>query len=202
MIISLLKEKKVKALVPLCDPMDCNPPGFSVHGNSQGKNTGVGSHSLLQGIFLTQELNLGLPHCRQILYHLSHQFSSVAQSCPTLCNPINCSTPGPCPSPTPRVYSNSCLLSQWCHPAISSSVVPFSSHLQSFPASGSFSMSQLFASGGQSIGVSASTSVLPMNIQDWSPLYRSKISTEEFTLQTNPKRTKVLVKLWSFLSTL
>ena len=142
MIISLLKEKKVKALVPLCDPMDCNPPGFSVHGNSQGKNTGVGSHSLLQGIFLTQELNLGLPHCRQILYHLSHQFSSVAQSCPTLCNPINCSTPGPCPSPTPRVYSNSCLLSQWCHPAISSSVVPFSSHLQSFPASGSFSMSQ------------------------------------------------------------
>ena len=68
----------------------------------------------------------------------------------------------PCPSPTPRVYTNSCPSSQWCHPAISSSVVPFSSHLQSFPASGSFPMSQLFASGGQSIGVSASTSVLPM----------------------------------------
>ena len=72
----------------------------------------------------------------------------------------------PCPLPTPGVYSNSCPLSQWCHPTISSSVVPFSSHLQSFPATGSFQMSQLFASGGQSIGVSASTSVLPMNIQD------------------------------------
>ena len=75
-----------------------------------------------------------------------------------------------CPSPTPRVYSNSCLLSRWCHPTLSSSVIPFSSCPQSFPASGSFQMSQLFASGGQSIGVSASTSVLPMNIQDWSPL--------------------------------
>ena len=76
----------------------------------------------------------------------------------------------PCPSPTPGVYSNPCLSSQWCHPTISSSVVPFSFCSQSFPASGSFQMSQLFASGGQSIGVSASTSVLPMNTQDWSPL--------------------------------
>ena len=76
----------------------------------------------------------------------------------------------PCPSPTPGIYSNSCLLSRWCHPTISSSVVPFSSCLQSFPASGSFQMSQFFASGGQSIGVSASASVLPMNIQDWFPL--------------------------------
>ena len=67
----------------------------------------------------------------------------------------------PCPSPTPRVYSNSCSLSRWCHPTISSSVVPFSSCLQSFPASGSFQMSQLFESGGQSIGASASASVLP-----------------------------------------
>ena len=75
-----------------------------------------------------------------------------------------------CPSPTPRVYPNSCPLSQWCHPNISSSIVPFSSHLQSFLSSGSFQMSQLFASGGQSIGVSASTSVLPMNTQDWSLL--------------------------------
>ena len=75
-----------------------------------------------------------------------------------------------CPSPAPTVYSNSCPLSWWCHPAISSSVVPFSSCPQSFPASGSFQMSQLFTSGGQSIGVSASASVLPMNIQDWSPL--------------------------------
>ena len=76
----------------------------------------------------------------------------------------------PCLSPTPRVYSNSCPSSWWCHPTISSSVVPFSSCLQSFPASGSFPMSQFFASCGQSIGVSASASVLPMNIQDWFPL--------------------------------
>ena len=76
----------------------------------------------------------------------------------------------PCPSPTPGVYSNSCPLSHWCHSAISSSVVPFSSHLQSFPASWSFQMSQFFASGGQSIAVSASASVLPMNTQDWFPL--------------------------------
>ena len=74
----------------------------------------------------------------------------------------------PCPSPTPRVYSNPCPLSRWCHPTTSSSVVPFSSCPQSFPASGPFQMSQLFASGGQRIGVSASTSVLPMNTQDWS----------------------------------
>ena len=76
----------------------------------------------------------------------------------------------PCPSPTPRVYSSSCPLSRWCHPTISSSVVPFSSCPQSLPASGSFPMSQLFASGGQSIRVSASTSVLPMNTQASSPL--------------------------------
>ena len=76
----------------------------------------------------------------------------------------------PCPSPTPGVHPNPCPLIQWCHPAISSSVIPFSSCPQSFPASGSFPMSQLFASGGQSIGVSPSASVLPMNTQDWSPL--------------------------------
>ena len=76
----------------------------------------------------------------------------------------------PCPSPTPGIYSNSCPLSQWCHPTISSSVIPFFSCLQSFPASGSFQMSQLFTPGGQNIGVSASTSVLPMNIQDWLSL--------------------------------
>ena len=75
-----------------------------------------------------------------------------------------------CPSPTPGVYPNPCPLSRWCHPVILSSVVPFSSCPQSFPALGSFPMCQLFAWGGQSIGVSASTSVLPMNTQDWSPL--------------------------------
>ena len=73
----------------------------------------------------------------------------------------------PCPSPTPGVYSNSCPLSRWCHPTISSSVIPFSSHLQSFPESGSLPRSQFFTLGGQRTGVSVSASVLPMNIQDW-----------------------------------
>ena len=101
----------------------------------------------------------------------SVQFSSVAQSCLTLCDPMNHSTPGlPCPSPTPGVYSNSCPSSRWCHPAISSSAVPFSSWPHSLPASESFPISQLFARSGQSTGVSASASVLPMNTQDWSPL--------------------------------
>ena len=76
----------------------------------------------------------------------------------------------PCPSPTPRVHTNPWPSSQWCHPTVSSSVVPYSSWPQSFPASGSFPMSQFFAWGGQIIGVSASASVLPMNTQDWSPL--------------------------------
>ena len=76
----------------------------------------------------------------------------------------------PCPSPTPGVYSNSCPSSQWCHPAIASSVIPFTSCPQSLPASGSFPMTQLFAWGSQSTGVSTSTSVLPTNTQDWSPL--------------------------------
>ena len=79
----------------------------------------------------------------------------------------------PCPSPTPGAYSNSCPSSRWCHPTISSSVGPFSSHLQSFPASGSFPMSQFFTLDGQSIGVSTSPSILPMNIQDWFPLGRT-----------------------------
>ena len=90
----------------------------------------------------------------------------------------------PCPSPIPRVYSNSCPLSWWYHPSISSSVIPFSSHLQSFPASGSFPVSQLFVSGGQSIGVSASASVLPMNIQDWFPLGNLSISVERRLVST------------------
>ena len=93
------------------------------------------------------------------------QFSSVTQSCPTLCDPMDCKQSRlPCPSPTPRVHSKSGPSSWWCIPTISSSVVPFSSCLQSFPASGSFLMSQFVESGGQSIGVSASA--LPMNIQD------------------------------------
>ena len=105
--------------------------------------------------------------------HLSKTYSSSVQFSGSVM--FDCLQPHglqharpPCPLPMPGVYSNSCPLSRWCHPTISSSVVPFSSSLQSFLASGSFQMSQFFTSGCQSIGVSASTSVLPMNTQDWS----------------------------------
>ena len=101
--------------------------------------------------------------------YYSVQFSrSVVSDSLRHCEPQHARPP--CPSPTPGVYPNSCPLNRWCHPTISSSVVPFSSCPQSLPASGSFQMSQLFASGGQNIGVSASISVLPMNTQDWFPL--------------------------------
>ena len=100
--------------------------------------------------------------------------SSVQFSCSVMSNSLQPHEPQhtrpPCPSPTPRGYPNSCPLSRWCHPTISSSVIPFSSCLQYDWTSGSFQMSQFFASGGQNIGVSASTSVLPMNTQDWFPL--------------------------------
>ena len=97
------------------------------------------------------------------------QFSSVAQSCLTLRPHEPQHTRPRCPPPTPGVHPHPCPLSQWCHPTISSSVTPFSSCPQSFPAAGSFQMSQLFTSGGQNIGVSASTSVLPVNTQGCSP---------------------------------
>ena len=175
-----------------------------------GKNTGVGYHFLLHGIFLTHRSNPGLLcflHCRWILYQLSHQGSpdkNIAQgSTAGLKTPLNYQEAHiqqflynsqsvsqfshsavsdsllpyesqharpPCPPATPGVYSNSCPSSWRCHPTISSSVIPFSSCPQFFPALGSFPMSQLFAWGGQSTGVSASASVLPMNTQDWSPL--------------------------------
>ena len=107
------------------------------------------------------------------------QFSSFAQSCLTLCNPMNRSTPGlPVHHRLLEFTPNSCSLSEWCHPTISSSVVPFSSCPQSSTASESFQMSQLFASGGQSIGVSASTSVLPMNTQAWSLEWTGWISLQ------------------------
>ena len=107
----------------------------------------------------------------EIKLSASAQFSSVTQSCLTLCDSLDCSTPDlPVHHQLPRVYSNSCPLSSWCHPTVLASVVLFCSSLQSFPTSGSFPMRQFFASGGQSIRVSASTSVLPMNSQDWSHL--------------------------------
>ena len=94
----------------------------------------------------------------------------VTQSSPTLCDPMDCSTPGLCPSPPPEVCPSSCSLHRWCHLAISSSDTLFSFCLQSFPASGTFPMSQLFSLDNQNTGVSASASVLPMSIQGWLPL--------------------------------
>ena len=108
------------------------------------------------------------------IYSMAGTYSSVQFSCSVLSNslwPHESQHPRPpCPSPAPEVHPNLCPLSQWYHPTISSSVIPFSSCPQSLPASGSFQISQLFTSDGQSIGVSASTSVLPMNSQDWFPL--------------------------------
>ena len=113
------------------------------------------------------------PVCSSIIYSL-HVCSVSQFSCSIMSNSLQPHALQhsrlPCPSPTPKTYSNSCPSSRLCHPTISSSLVPFSFCLQSFPASGSFPISQFFTSGGQSIGFSASTTVLPMNIQDWSPL--------------------------------
>ena len=121
-------------------------------------------HHLLKRLFFLQCM------VWVITFVNSVQLSSVTQSCPTRCNPMNHSTPGLPVHHQLRVHPNACPLSRWCHQAISSSVIPFSSCPQSFPAWGSFQMSQLFPSDGQSIGVSALASVLPMNTQDWSPL--------------------------------
>ena len=107
--------------------------------------------------------------CSASLQFSSVQFSRLVMSDSLWTHGLQHTRP-PCLSPTPGVSLNSCPLSQWCHPTISSSVIPFSSRLQFFPASESFPVSQFFTRGGQSIGVSASTSVLPMNTQDWSPL--------------------------------
>ena len=112
-------------------------------------------------------MTLTLCHC--LLNWVSVQFSRSVMSNSLGPHELQHARP-PSPSPSPGVYPNSCSLSQWCHPTISSSVVPFSSCLQSFPASESFQMSQLFTSGGQSIRVAPSASVVPMNIQDWFPL--------------------------------
>ena len=137
--------------------------------------TGCEQHTWLSGIekssfiisYITQNINKICWLIRCWYNSSSVQFShSVVSNCLRPHGLKHSRTP--CPSPTPGVHPNSCPLSWWCHPTISSSVVPFSSRLQSFPTSGSFHMSQLFASGGQSIG--ASTFVLPMNTQDWSPL--------------------------------
>ena len=155
----------------LCDPMDHSLPGSSVHGNleswvlvwvaipfSKGSSQSRDQTqvSCIAGRFFTIWANLVV------------QFSSVAQSCPTLCDSHGLhNTRLTCPSPTPGACSNSCPSSLWCHPTISSSVIPFSSYLQSFPSSGSFPVIQFFALGDQCVGPSVSASVCPVNIQDW-----------------------------------
>ena len=145
--------------------------------NSLGKNTGEHCHSLLQGIFPTQGLNPGscitgrfftLWATREVVVG-SVQFSHSVLFHSLRLHGLQQTRP-PCPSTTNGVYQNWCPFRWWCYSTISSSVIPFSSCLQSFPASRSFLMSQLFASGGQSIGVSVSPSIFPVNTQDWSPL--------------------------------
>ena len=137
-------------------------------GGSPGPGQGTRSHMMKWRICRPQLKRSGMLKLR------SSQFSSVQFSCSVVSDSLrpreSQHTRPPCPSATLRVYSNSCPSSWWCHPAISSSVVPFSSCLQSLPASGYFPMSQLFSWGGQSIGVSASAPVLPMNTQDCFPL--------------------------------
>ena len=127
---------------------------------------------LLSHVWLCDSMNFSLTGF-PVLYCFP-SFSSVHFRCSVISNTLwpheSQHARPPCPSQTPRVYSNSCPSSRWCHPAISSSVIPFSSWPQSLPASGSFPMSQLFSWGGWSVGVSASASFLPMNTQDWSPL--------------------------------
>ena len=124
---------------------------------------------IIPGSVLAKWVNMGNLHNLTELLSYTVQFSSSVVSDSLQTHGSQHAKP-PCPSPTPGVYSNSCPSCWWCHPTISSSVIPFISCLQSFPAWASFQMSQLFSSGGQSTGVSASTSVLPMNTQDWSPL--------------------------------
>ena len=152
---------------------------FLCSWDSSVGNTVVGCHFLLQGnlpIHVSCIADGFFVHWAtwetQVRFS-SVQFSSVTQSCPALCDPMNRSMPGlPVHHQLPE-FTKTYSLSWWCHPTISSSVIPFSSCLQSFPMSGSFQMSQFFTSGGQNIGVSASTSVLPMKTQDWSPLGRT-----------------------------
>ena len=176
--------------------MGCSPPGSSVCGillasilewvamsSSRASSwprdrTCISYDSCIAGRFFTLS-HWGSPTLFLLYGNSFYSFfilriSSVQFNCSVVSDSLQPSESQharpPCPSPTPRVYPNPCPSSWWCHSTISSSVVPFSSCPQSFLASGSFQMSQLFASGGQSIGVSASTSVHPMNTQDWSPL--------------------------------
>ena len=158
-----------KSCLILLWPHGLQPTRLLCPWDFPGKKTGVGCHFLLQiiSLFYWKEV-MKMQSILFIMYLIC--CCSVAQSCPTPCCPMDCSTPGCCPLLlSPRVCSDSCPLSWWYHATISSSVSLFSCP-QSFPASGSFPVSQFLGSGGQSIGVSAPASVLPMNIQGWFPL--------------------------------
>ena len=179
--------KSLCLCLTLCDPMDHGPPGSYVHGFSRQEswsglpfpspgdlpNPGIEPRSVtspaLAGEFFTSSVTWEARHA-SCFFFFSLLLFSVTQSCPTFCNPMDCSFPGfPVLHHLPE-FANSCPSSRWCHPTVSSVVVLFSYCLQSFPVSGSLPVSRLFASGGQSIEALASASVLPMNIQDWFPL--------------------------------
>ena len=190
--------KSLQLCPTLCNPIDGSPPGSAIPGILQARTLEWVAISFSNAwkwkvkVTLLSRVRLFVtPWTAAYQAPLSMGFSRqeywsglTLPSLPTLASvQFSCSVMSdslwphesqhaspPCPSPTPGVYSNPCPWSQWCHPAILSSVVPFSSCPQSVPASGSFPMSQLFTWGGQSIGVSASASVLPMNTQNWSPL--------------------------------
>ena len=149
-----------KSCPTLCDSMDDSPLGSSVHGTPKAR--------ILEWVAISFSRGSSCPRDRTWVSCFS-QFNRSVVSDSFWSHGLQHTRP-PCPSPTPRVYSNSCPLSRWCHPTISSSVVLFSTFCQSGPASESFQMSQFFASGDQSIGISPSASVLLMNIQDWFPL--------------------------------
>ena len=167
-----------KSCLTLGGPMDCSPPGFSVHGILQARIREWAVMPFFTVYSQTRDRTciscIGQMSSLLLSYQGSPETGSVQFSCSVVSDSL---WPHglqharlPCPSPTLRACSNACPLSQWCQPTISSSVIPFSSCLQSFAAWGSFSISQFFAFGGQSIGASASASVLPMNIQDWFSL--------------------------------
>ena len=160
----------------LCDPIDGSPAVSSIPGILQARvlEWGAIAFSVYIYIYTCTNTNVYIhiyAHITVCTYtHISSvQFSRSVVSDSLQPHALQHARP-PCPSPTPRAYSNSCPSSGWCHPTISSSVVPFSSCLQSLPASGSFPLSQFFSSGGQRIGASASASVFPMNTQDWFSL--------------------------------
>ena len=132
---------------------------FAMKGSSETTSKGQIQRQVISVFFICYLQHYGLFSLIQSLSHVWHFATTWLQHARLHC-----------PSTTPGAYSNSCPSRQWCHPTISSSIIPFSSFLQSCPASGSFQMSQFFVSGGQSIGVSASATVFPMNIQDWFPL--------------------------------